>query len=113
MWGRVGVGNYHLRQRGTIEYRADATLILVTDGVEHKPFTWCESNAEVPFLPDNFVILHRKAWSFGLGNFHRFQVSAHLSNCLRCIVSRFRWQGNNAIILDPDNLHLIQINNGP
>src|SRR2546430_7925905 len=63
----------------------------------------------MPFLPGDFMSAHGKARTLRLGNLHWFQVSAHLSNSCRRIVSRLRWQGNDPIILDPDYLHPIEI----
>src|SRR5258706_10029336 len=64
----------------------------------------------MPFWPGDFMSTHGKARALRLGNLHRFQVSAHLSDSFRRIVSRLRWQGNDPIILDPDYLHPIEIN---
>src|SRR5258708_3472672 len=64
----------------------------------------------MPFLPGDFMSTHGKARTLRLGNLHRFQVSAHLSDSFRRIVSRLRWQGNDSIIFDADYLHPIEIN---
>jgi hypothetical protein len=60
-------------------------------------------------LPNHLVSLHCKAWALFLVNLNWLEVGLHLPNCLRGIVAMLRWQWHDTMIVDPDNLHLIEI----
>src|SRR5262249_43606455 len=51
----IAVGNDHLGERGAVENRAQASLVLVGDRVKHETLTRCEADAQAPLLPSHLV----------------------------------------------------------
>src|SRR5439155_19489405 len=82
---------------------------FIANGVKHDAFSRCEAEANTPLLPTHLLSLHRKAWTILLMNLKWLEVGTHLPNCFRGIVAVLGRQWHNSVIVDPDNLHFIEI----
>ncbi len=80
--------------------------------VQNQSLTWGKSDAEIPLLPPDTVPIHRKAWPLRLRDFKRLEIAAHLRNIFRQVVACSLGDGNDTKIVDPDNLHGIEIKDG-
>src|SRR5438874_4510138 len=108
-WGRISIGNNHLRHRCAIEDWAHPSLILIAKGVEHKALPGRPADSQVPLLPGYLVSIDLEAWSVRLSDLERLEVRPQLSNSLRGVVPGRRRYRHDTIILHPDNLHGPQI----
>ena len=108
----ITVRHNHLCKRCPVENGADASLVLVADSVEHQSLAWRKSETQAPLLPVDFMAPHRKAGPLWLGDLNRFEVGPHFPNRLHRVVSGFWRQGNDTIVIDPHNLHRIEIDDG-
>src|SRR5205085_1348084 len=65
---RIAIGHHHFCQRGAVEDRTQAALILIVDGVQNQPLSRVKANAELPFLPVDLVSIDGKTRAFRLGD---------------------------------------------
>src|ERR1700716_1269288 len=71
-----------------------------------------KTDAEIPLLPCDPVPFYRKARTLGLRDLDLLEVAAHLRNIFRQVVACTLRYRNDAEIIDPDDLHSIQVKHG-
>ena len=106
----VSVRHHQLGQRGSVDDGTFPSLVLVTDAVEHETLTAGVAHPEAPFLPGNQIPVDVEARSFGLHHVQRLKVGAELLHELLGVVSVVGRQGDHAVVLNPQHLHRIQVN---
>src|SRR5919112_704768 len=105
----IAVGHHHLGERRPVEDGTLSAIVVVANRVEHEPLTRGKTYAEAPLLPAYLVSVNLEAGAFGLGDLQRLEVGPHLANILGPVVALLLRHGNHAGILDPDDLHLVEV----
>src|SRR5581483_5674458 len=108
----IAIRNYHLRERSAVQHGPLPPLILISDSVQDKAFSWRKADAETPFLPVNLIALDAKTRSIRLIDRQLFEVCTELLYCFSSVITSFRRQGHNPGILDSDDLHFIEVYQG-
>ncbi len=80
--------------------------------MQHQPLARGEADAETPVLPAHFLAIHGEAGPLGLSHLQRLDPGAELADIFPAPVASLRRQRHDAIILDADYLHLVEINHG-
>ena len=108
----VAVGHHHVRQRGAVQDRSDAPLVLVADVVDDEALPGCEADPQVPLLPGHPPAVDRKAGAFGLRDVEWPHVSAELAHELGSVVAVLGRQRHKAVIVDAHHFHAVQVDDG-
>ncbi len=95
-----------------MEYRANAALVRIADGVEDEPLARIEADPKTPLLPAHFVTAHGKAGPLRLVDLERLDVLSHRADLVRRVLTGSGRDGDDAMILDALDLHGEQIDDG-
>ena len=109
--GRAGVavGDDELGARRAVADRPHPAAVLVADLVQDETLALVEADAQTPLLPAHLPAVDLEARALGLDDLERTQVVAQRTHCVGGVVPGRPRDGHLAVILDPDHLHRLQV----
>src|SRR5690349_5622934 len=105
----VAIGHDHLREGRPAQDGTCAPLILVADVVDDEALSGRKAKPETPLLPRDLMPVHAKTRPFRLGDLDRFEVTSQRANRVLCIVAVLLWDRNQAIVIDANDLHGVEV----
>ncbi len=109
----VAVGNDHLGERGAVEDGAFAAVVVVAEVVQRQSLAGVEADDEAPLLPGDLIAVDLEARSLGLDDLQRLDVLARCGNPVGGVVRLARWDRPAAVLLDADDVHGVEVHDGP
>ncbi len=105
---RVAVGHHHVGDRGAVEDRPLAPLVLVADRVEHEALAGREADPHPPALPAQLVARELEARPLRLADLDRLEPGARARR-LRRVVGVLGRQRDDPAVLHRDHRHRVQV----
>src|SRR5882724_6663694 len=112
-WPRVAIGNYHFSERRPIEDGTVSALIGISDIMYGQALTSVESDHQTPVLPLKAPPVQSEAWPVRLSDFERLDVRSMILNSVARVIAWLRRQRPFSILLHANDLHRVEVNNGP
>ena len=105
----IAIGHHQFTQRGPVHYGSMGIAITKRQGMQDQPFFGRKPHPKTPVLPLDRATVYFEVRAIRLRNIKRCQ-RLPLVQPVRPIITQIRRQRHDAVILNPQNFSIVQIN---